>query len=83
MTKFEGMTECDDQNLYGEAGARARATSHIETSSPSPRPSPIGWERENGPPSSRDPIALEIARDGSGCSLSCRTGEGQGEGRFV
>jgi hypothetical protein len=29
------------------------------------------------------PTALETARDGSGCSLSRRTGEGQGEGRFV
>ena len=29
------------------------------------------------------PTALEAARDGSGCSLSRRTGEGQGEGRFV
>ena len=29
------------------------------------------------------PAALETARDGSGCSLSRRTGEGQGEGRFV
>src|SRR6185369_12117148 len=29
------------------------------------------------------PTALEVARAGSGCSLSRRTGEGQGEGRFV
>src|SRR5882724_3774758 len=29
------------------------------------------------------PTALEAASDGSGCSLSRRTGEGQGEGRFV
>src|SRR5439155_13567223 len=29
------------------------------------------------------PTALEAARDGSGCSLSRRTGEGQGEGRSV
>src|SRR5206468_6039177 len=29
------------------------------------------------------PTALEAARNGSGCSLSRRTGEGQGEGRFV
>src|SRR5205809_4916527 len=29
------------------------------------------------------PTALEAARDRSGCSLSRRTGEGQGEGHFV
>ena len=29
------------------------------------------------------PTALEAASDRSGCSLSLRTGEGQGEGRFV
>src|SRR6185369_10679923 len=32
---------------------------------------------------SADPTALETANDRSGCSLSRRTGEGQGEGGFV
>src|SRR6266511_6025136 len=29
------------------------------------------------------PTALDAARDGTGCSFSRRTGEGQGEGRLV
>jgi len=29
------------------------------------------------------PADMEAATDGSGCSLSRRTGEGQGEGHFV
>src|SRR6266545_4174815 len=61
----------------------AKTTSDFENYSPSPRPSPIGWERENRPPSAAYPTALERARDRSGCSLSRRTGEGQGEGHFV
>jgi len=32
---------------------------------------------------SAHPTAVESARDGSGCSLSRRTGEGQGEGHFI
>src|SRR6185503_10670797 len=35
------------------------------------------------PRATADPTALESANDGSGCSLSRRTGEGQGEGQFV
>src|SRR5437867_6428755 len=60
---------------------RAKTTSHGEAHSPSPRPSPIGWERENRPPS----VGLSNrfgSSDESGCFLSRRTGEGQGEGCF-
>ena len=35
------------------------------------------------PRATADPTALETANDGFGCSLSRRTGEGQGEGQFV
>src|SRR6266704_5724684 len=62
---------------------RAKTTSDLGANSPSPRPSPIGWERENRPPSAAYPTTLEAADDASGCSLSRRTGEGQGEGRFI
>ena len=44
---------------------------------------PIGWERERIVLcQSSYPTTLAAARDGSGCSLSRRTGEGQGEGCF-
>ena len=63
---------------------RAKTTSDFEAQLPSPRPSPIGWERENRAPRQLAyPAVVEGARDGSGCSLSRRTGEGQGEGHFV
>ena len=42
------------------------------------------WERENCAPGQLAyPAVVEGARDGSGCSLSRRTGEGQGEGHVV
>src|SRR5438045_3929515 len=63
---------------------RAITTSDFEAELPSPRPSPIGWERENRVPRQLAyPAVVEGARDESGCSLSRRTGEGQGEGHFV
>src|SRR6185503_6279330 len=50
---------------------------------PHPGPIPSDGRGRIVPRRSAYPTALEAARDGSGCSLSRRTGEGQGEGRFV
>ena len=50
---------------------------------PHPGPLPSDGRGRTVLSRSANPTALESARDGSGCSLSRRTGEGQGEGRFV
>src|SRR5439155_2014232 len=73
---------------------RAKTTSDLTHPRPHPLPAPLPSRQAGGPlPSdgrgrivlrrSAHPAALEAARDQSGCSLSRRTGEGQGEGCFM
>src|SRR5213078_3268802 len=50
---------------------------------PHPGPLPSDGRGRIVPRQSPCPADLEAARDGSGCSLSRRTGKGQGEGRLA
>src|SRR5437773_12277540 len=69
----------------GTEGLRTRAKTITDfgAHSPSPRPSPIGWERENRRPSVGVSNRFRSCERRVWCSLSRRTGEGQGESRFV
>jgi hypothetical protein len=42
MTKFEGMTKCDDQNLHGEAGLVQEQLRILRHRHPHPGPLPSG-----------------------------------------
>src|SRR5881628_1772587 len=61
-------------------GTRAYTPSDFEPHSVSPQSS---RRRRILARRSANPTVLEVGPDGSGCSLSRRTGEGQGEGWFV
>src|SRR5580765_6329849 len=61
----------------------SKRMSKPETRNPHPGPLPSDGRGRIVPRAAADPTALETANNGSGCSLSRRTGEGQGEGRFV
>src|SRR5436309_7712881 len=79
--RSSGRNECPSERIIGRSCAAARGAD-IAARCPYHAHIPDGRGRIVLSRSAY-PTALEAARDGSGCSLSRRTGEGQGEGGFV
>ena len=77
LTSLSGSLSTDRREANRVFRARAKTISDFETHSPSPRPLPSDGRRRIVPRATADPTALETANDGSGCSLSRRTGQGE------